>query len=66
MNAPPKRENQRARRGSVKQDKSGRWYYVYDADTTDGRRRHVRRRGFSTRPDAYTAMVLAQTREKRS
>lgn len=56
MTGPPQRANQRARRGSVGQDASGRWYFVFDADPDNGRRRQIRRRGFDTRHDAYAAM----------
>jgi hypothetical protein len=60
MTTPPKRDNQRARRGSVGRDASGRWFYVYDVEAVDGRRRQIRRRGFSTRAAARLAMSTAQ------
>lgn len=60
MSEPPKRTNQRARRGSVQRDASGRWFYIFDRDTFDGQRKQVRRRGFATRRDALEAMKLAR------
>ncbi len=43
-------------RGSVKKDVAGRWYFIVDLDTIDGRRRQARRRGFPTKRRAQEAL----------
>jgi len=45
----------RGRRGSVGQGANGSWYFVVDT-YVDGARRQTRRRGFSTRREAQTAL----------
>lgn len=43
--------------GSVKKDEArGTWYFVIDARSMDGRRRQVKRRGFSRKKDAEKAL----------
>jgi integrase len=43
--------------GSVKQDKSGRWCFVVDAPSPDGKRHQLRRRGFKTKKDAQAELT---------
>lgn len=43
------------RRGSVKQDKNGRWYFIVDIGRI-GERKQTRRRGFPTRKAAQTEL----------
>jgi len=61
MTDPAKRSNQHDRRGSIKRDASGRWFYVFDVDTGTGKRKQVRRRGFASPADAWVAMQQAKT-----
>ncbi len=41
-----------SRRGSVRKDESGRWYFVVDIASAGGNRRQLRRRGFDTKAAA--------------
>src|SRR3954453_16630486 len=43
------------RRGSVRQDGNGTWFFVVDVADADGRRRQTRRRGYTSRREAQTA-----------
>ena len=43
-------------RGSVKKDASGRWMFVVDARSPDGKRRQIRRRGFGTKKGAQDGL----------
>ena len=46
------------RRGSVKQSRNGTWYFVVDTTPSGAvKRRQTRRRGFSTRREAQTALT---------
>ena len=54
---------------SVKKDpKRGTWFYVVDVAATDGKRRQMRRRGFTTKNNAEQAeaLVVAPRRRARS
>src|SRR5687768_10529025 len=46
-----------SRRGSVKKAPNGTWYFVVDLPTAGGKRRQVRRRGFTTRGEAQAALT---------
>jgi len=43
--------------GSIRQDKTGRWYFVVDTPSPDERRRQLRRRGFKTKKKAQAALT---------
>ena len=43
-------------RGSVKKDASGRWGFVVDLPSLDGRRRQARRRGFASKREAQAEL----------
>ncbi len=45
------------RRGSVRQDSSGRWCFVVDVSVPGGPRRQARRRGFHTKKAAQAALT---------
>ena len=44
------------RRGSVRQDGNGTWFFIVDVADANGRRRQTRRRGYTSRREAQTAM----------
>lgn len=54
-----------SRQGSVKKDESGNWCFVVDTVAPGGRRRQVRRRGFSTKAEANDALtdLLSELRD---
>jgi integrase len=45
------------RRGSIRKDASGKWYFVVDVDLPGNKRRQARRRGFSTKRAAQAALT---------
>jgi integrase len=47
--------------GSIRKDASGAWFFIVDIDTADGRRRQLRRRGFSTKKAAQDALTTARS-----
>ncbi len=48
-----------SRAGSIKQDASGRWFFVIDVPAPNGKRRQIRRRGFRIKDDAKNALTDA-------
>ena len=47
--------------GSVRKDTSGKWVFVVDVPGEDGRRQQIKRRGFTTRKAAETAMTAVKS-----
>jgi integrase len=45
------------RRGSVRQDSNGTWFFIVDIADATGRRQQTRRRGYASRREAQTAMT---------
>ena len=46
--------------GSIKRDASGKWFFVVDMSSADGKRRQVRKRGFATKKEAQAELSELQ------
>ncbi len=47
--------------GSIRKDASGAWFFVVDISAGDGRRRQLKRRGFSTKKMAQDSLTKARS-----
>ena len=47
--------------GSIRKDASSAWFFVVDVAASDGRRRQLRRRGFSTKKSAQDALTKVRS-----
>jgi integrase len=43
--------------GSIKKDASGKWFFIVDMSSADGKRRQVRKRGYATKKDAQAELT---------
>jgi integrase len=57
MCAPCERDGVVSTQGSIRRDDSGRWFYVVDVAGADGKRRQLRKRGFSMKREAQEELA---------